>query len=72
MSEKTNQYISYGFRIRERLPFGNGAVRVIITRAWKIFKLLSEKKIDELMIVLENDKQLDDALEKWVAWGESR
>ena len=94
--KKTDQFISYGFRIRERLGVSNGEIREIIMKAHKAFRLLAEdysnlenymtemfqkypelteekkafeNRKSEFQIVLENDPDLDNLIEKWIVWG---
>ena len=97
--EKTKNYISYGFRKKEKIPLTNGDISKIIFKANKVFKLIAddyqklesfiemilnkypelhemkkihENRISELEIILKNDTELDDLLEKWVNWGIER
>jgi len=70
--ETKNEYISYGFRVKERIPLTNGEIRKIIFHAGEVFRLLTENKIDELELYFKYNPGLDAVLEKWVSWSEQK
>ncbi len=69
---KTEKYHSYGFRLREELPFSNGDVRKIFMKAAKVFRLMAQSKMKDVAFLLENDPELDNLIEKWITWDEKR
>ena len=70
--EEKNGFISYGFRIKDRLPFSNGVIRTIIMKGPQIFDLLGKGQLDKVEAILTNDEDLDEALDQWVQWGLAR
>lgn len=58
---KTDKWISYGFKEKERIGISNGEIREIIMNAHKIFKLLAKdyaKMREFILNILEQHPEL--------------
>lgn len=66
--KELDRFISYGFRIKEEVPFSNADIKELFMKGAKIFKFIAEEAYDELKSYLKFHPSLNILLDKWIKW----